>query len=506
MKQLWPILLALTIGCNDNPYPNAGSDVKKDKPEERRTVRNAIAVDFSERVFNFSEGTEDFYRLNAKVPTGKPLIRLKGLPKGAVYEKRKVLVDENPNDPSQNIYEYRTGLWWKPDQKVVNTETSPDIREKIFDAEVFVSSSATPSVKSSFKIFLKVSNTRQPTKLDMGDSWNNIDVKEGDRGELDLIIDSKDFPNGGFDLSISPRIEGLRFEPILNQPAKYKVVYSPKFDAIHVRDCAGSSYCKKTFDVSFRVTEPDNHTTNIIKKVSYSDRRQDVSISLNEKIEIGLNGTFQFLSSDPNNEVEPRVELSGPKPEFGKFEIENSSFTATNKSTLTKIKWTDIPQSMMGQSEFLSFRICNYNYGDYNKDNGTFRVPSKCQVKSIQVSIVYNERPAPQISRDNWRSNERKYLLVGEKVSETISIKIPSDEDSPQIDLVRPKPIGDGAGSDPVQDNNIKIMQIGDYIRVQIEAVRPGPAQFSIRLTSAYGVQHTEGFFLKYYPRIGPRP
>lgn len=500
MKKVWPILLALTVGCNDNPYPNAGSDVSTEKPKEKRTVRNAISVDFSERVFSFSEGTEDFYRLNAKVPSGTPLIRVKGLPKGAVYETRKVLVDEHPSDPTKNVYETRTGLWWQPDTKVVNTETSPDIRERIFEADVFVSSSKTPSVKSSFKIFLKVSNTRQQTKLDMGNSWDNLDVSEGGKDDLELTIDSKDFPTGDFDLSIAPRIEGLRYEPVLNQPTKYKVVFEPKFDAIHVKDCGGSSFCKKTFDVSFRVTEPDNHTTNIVKKVSYSDKRQNVAVSLDEKIEIGLNGTFQFLSSDPNNEVEPRVELSGPEPEFGKFKIETSSFTATNKSTLTKIQWTDIPKSMVGESEFLSFRVCNYDYDDYNSNSDSFSEPSKCQTRSIEVSIVQNERPAPELARDSWLNNERKYLLVGEKLSETITFKVPADEDSPQIDLVRPKAAGDGAGSDPVQDNNIRIMQIGDEIRIDVEAVKPGPAQFSIRLTSAYGVQHTEGFFFEVLP------
>jgi hypothetical protein len=500
MKKVWPILLALAVGCNDNPYPDAGQNVSTEAPKEKRTVRNAISVDFSDRVFNFSEGTEDFYRLNVKVPAGKPIIKVKGLPDGAVYETREVLVDEHPSDPSKNVYERRTGLWWLPDTKVVNTEVSPELRQRIFEADVFVSSSLSPSVKSSFKIFLKVKNTRGQTKLDMGQSWDNLDVNEGGRDDIDLTIDSKDFPNGEFDLSISPRIEGLRYEPVLNRPTKYKVVFEPNFDAIHVKDCGGSSFCKKTFDVSFRVTEPDNHTTNIVKKVSYQDRRQDVAVSLDEEIEIGLNGTFQFLSSDPNNEVEPRVELSGPEPEFGKFELVTSSFTATNKSTLTKIKWTDIPQSMIGENEFLSFRVCNYDYDDYNSNSDSFDDPSRCRTRTIEVKIEHNQRPAPELTRDNWLNNERKYFLVGEKKSNTISFKVPADEDAPQIDLIRPKAAGDGAGSDPVADNNIRIMQIGDEIRIDIEAVKPGPAQFSIRLTSAYGVQHTEGFFFEVLP------
>lgn len=494
MKKVWPMLLALAVGCNENPYPNAGSDVSKEKPKAVRAVQPAISVDFNERVFNFTEGTEDYYRLNAKVPTGKPVISLKGLPKGAVYETRKVVIDQATGD-----FEMKTGLFWNPDTKIVDTELNPELRERIFDVDVYVASSADTSVKSSFKIFLKVANTRQSTKLTMGSNWDNLDVKEGGKDELKLKIESKDFPTGDFDLTISPKIQGLRYEPIQNAPGEYNVIFEPNFDAIHVKDCGGSSFCKKSYDVSFRVIEPDNHTTNIVKKVSFNDARQDVAVSLEEEITIGLNGSFEFLSSDPNNEVEPRVELSGLEPEFGKFKMETQSFTATNKSTLTKIQWTDIPQSMIGDSEFFSFRVCNYDYSDYRDANNPSE-PSRCRTKSIEVKVVQNIRPEPKITRPKWQNNERKYLLVGEKLTEVVEFEVGAGEDDPKIELIKPKAAGDGQGDDQVVDNDITIFQSGNKIRMIVEAKKPGPAQFSIRLTSSYGVQHVEGFFFEVLP------
>lgn len=483
MKKVWPIIaLALITGCNENPYPNAGSDISKDKPAPTRTVRPAISVDFQQRVMNFSEGTSDEYKLTARVPKGRPVFNFKGLPDGAVFDKTD------------------NKIKWTPDSKVVDTSINPELRERIFDVDVTVNSSETPSIKSTFKIFLKVNNTRQSTNLSFGTSqWDNLDVKEGQEQSKTLKIESQDFPDGGFDLLISPRIQGMRYEPVPNKPGEYKIYLAPQFDDIHVKDCNGNRWnCKRTIDVTFRVIEPDNHTTRITKKVSFSDVRQSVSANIPESIEMGLNGTFQFISSDPNNEVEPRVELNSLKPEFGNFKIESESFVATNKSTLTKISWTDIPRSMIGQEETLFFRVCNYDYDDYS--NGSFRDPSNCTTKSIDIKIVQNERPAPSITRDDWGPNKRKYLLVGEKITETVGFEVGEGEDDPTIELVKPKVVADGQGGDLPPENKVQIGQLGSNIRMQVEAVTPGPAQFTVRLTSAYGIQHTESFIYEVLP------
>ena len=487
MNKLWPLLLTTVIltGCED-PYPSqeVQDNLSVNAPAQERKVRSGFGTNFEGRTFDFTEGNTDEYFISAVVPSGRAVITFTDLPAGATFVRGENKISWQPGFDFVNVSIM--------DNKLQEVATTIPVKMRIHSTD-------NPGIREEFTGFFRVRNFRNPTEIQIGATqWSELDVNEGDTETQRITITSVDFPDGPYQLTISPQIQGLTFTPVSNVPNQYDLTFAPGFDAIKIQDCVFNFGCERSENVTFSVRGPDGFTVSTSKTITYNDVRKTPEVSFPENLTIGLNGSIQFVATDPNNEVAPTIELTSMKPEHGEFTFTTEDFDAISKSTVATIDWKDIPLTYNNQIERLSFRICNYDHGDFESD-GSISGITNCIDKSVNITITNNQRPAPQIVREDWPLNDKKIFLVGETYSQDLKFTLGENEDIASVDLILPPLITDGSGTNPTQ-NLVELGTLDGEFSVDITALAPGPYQFSVRVTSSYGVQTSEAFIFEVLP------
>ncbi|MGB0453842.1 MAG: hypothetical protein ACPGJV_09020 [Bacteriovoracaceae bacterium] len=459
--------LVLAVGCNDNPY----NKVKKEnltaqRPQDKRAVPAGGSASY-EKIMTFTEGTESRYKMRFTVPKGNPVLRFENLPDGAFFDKAT----------SELVY--------TPKLDVTDSKKVFSFR----DITIWVSSSANPSIATTYAATIKVRNKRMETKISFGTgNYDMISVNEGDKVSKKLKIESQEFPTGPFEVVIAGAPTNLDAKPDQNDPTIWTLEYTPDFSEILRTDstaCPSAWTCAIERDITITVIEPDGYKNpSLVKTLKVTDKRAKPIVYIPKKIEQGLNAEFQFIAIDKNNEVEPIVKVKGIGPVIGEIKIETSSFSNPNqKAVIARVMVSDIPPAKIGTTDTFRFNICVLN---------RYKRPNECYEHDTKVTYVDETRPFPIVARENWDTNEMVYLSLGEEFAKKLKVSVAEGEPQPVVETKET----------PASGNDVEALLTNpDEILVTIKANKAGPGQFALNVTSAYGLTSTQVFTYKVLPK-----
>lgn len=453
MRLLLLSALILTfISCEKDPYPAGG---KRLKPRVDLREKPGLSMIVSALV-ELKEGKRTVTPIKVSVPPpGKPEVRVEGLPNGATFD------------------EERLEIVWTPGYFDGNDMENPTIKTRSYPITVFLASSEAPKDNISENVVLKVTDQPREFKIEGFDSFT---ATEGEEYVYNLKITNKDYPQGPFQLNFSGMPANTRLEQVSEKEYRLYV----KADHHHVlinenHACSSWSTNCIRYKSQIQAYNPANHKTVKDINVKVEDERLKVNLVAPEKIEQGLDMTFQVSAYDLNGEVAPRITLETDDPEYGEFSTELTK-DDVNNSAVINVAWKDIPPSYNGSYRKFRFKACVLN-SRKSYDN--------CSYAATEVKIVVKDRKAPVIDRSDWAAGEIKYLRFNESDTEYISVE-------------------DGDTFNSLTNVLITPAEMRKYVswrngKLSLRFDKEGIHQFSIVATSEYNMASAESFVVEVF-------
>ncbi len=447
------LLLVFVIACKENPYPvDTGSKNvygAEETPESpRRSGLAAVVPDF----IHLKEGKERTHAFQVSVPEpGKPIITLKDLPPGAQFDAQTQT------------------LSWTPGFFDGNNPEDPTIKSKSYKVGFELRSSVLAKEAITKEFHLVVEDVPRPANVESLSF--TADVVEGQDLAYEFDIVDLDYPLGPFSVSISDFPPNSILEKVTD------VHYIIKFHPDHQFVKIPNKFLE--FAGEIFITNPAGHQTK--KQVDFKviDERLEPLMEVTENLIQGLDVSFQVMAHDPNDEMEPQINItSSLDTQIGNYskQIINDE---KSRTSVVKINWTEIPPSHNGETIEFDVKSCVKKETKY--DN------SLCVTKKVKVRLDIKEKRPPIFARGQWKMGEVKYLNFSEYNNYYLSIK---DADGYQYE---PKI--------EIFPEEIREIVRWENNRIYIEPKVPGLYFFNIVATSEYNIQTSESFIFELFPQ-----
>lgn len=380
MKFLLPLLIL--VGCNSNPYPKDG-EITRTPERNPWEVRPALGIDAPD-LMSFKEGSEGFYRVAVRVPSGEPVLVWEGLPDGVVYDQAK------------------GELKWVPDFESANDPSDASVRSRQYPVNLILSSTTDRITTIRKTILMQVQDTPRPVVI--SGLRSDYSVNEGEVVEVARFeVSSADFSSNDISISLKNNSQGLSFERG-DRSGQWVLKAQYGFDTARVGTCSYWNCSKEINDVLVAMG-PDGRKTENAIKLTVRDVRQNVRAAIPASFDVTSDFKFTFNAVDPNQEIAPLVRVSS-SPELGLFEIKrivtknilNPLYEATYE-----LSWTQIPPTAVGQVFQAKLELCNSRTGS---SPGT----TNCTTQNIQLNVLEREVALPTIARGDWDISRVKYI------------------------------------------------------------------------------------------------
>lgn len=449
-KSLISLLLTLSLlgfaSCKQDPYPEDGELKDTETLIEEPLPELSMSVD---DVIEFTEGRKLDYTIRATVKEpGKPIVKVDGLPEGAVFDETTFTIS------------------WIPGFFDGNDPDDPSIKSQIYPIKVWLRSSLDEVRALRKTVNLVVHDVQREITIAPAHTKS---VKEGEKYSNTFTIDNSDFPNGPFKVLL----DGMPANMALSQvdARTYKIEFEP--DYFHVNRKVGGSVKYKGKII---VSNPANHIQSKDLEIVVNDQRLESKLVVPDVLTQGLDVSFQVVAYDLNKEVTPDVVLQSRNPGFGRF-VTSIVQNVENSSTVLNVEWKDIPPARNGETHTLSFKSCVLD---------TFGRTNNCSTKNTDIKIVVRDRKAPSIDRSSWPAGELVYLGFNQRFTRSIYVK---DEEDNQL---RPKV--------EIFPEELRKYVTWNRDMLSIQMDKPGVFQFNIVATSEYNVSSAESFILEVFP------
>ena len=368
-------IILFVIGCKSDPYPEDGV-ITSTPPIIAVPPPSHLVIDGPD-VMEFSEGIESRFPLNILFKGNK-------VSNYSFYNKPEGMTYDEENDE----------LSWKPDFDEVIIGDAGKIYKTInFSVEATRPDSGNALVTKDFK--LVVFNNQQ--NININDVSTVFKGKEGERFDFEFEINSKDYPNGPFDISYNKMMPGAEVEIDGN---KVNISYKPNFFVYELGVFANycSSNCLISFIPQFQIRSPDN---NLIRKTfnfKFEDVRQKPVFELISEIETnGSSISFDISSHDPNGEQPPKIQIesSSIKTDEGDESISEVYVTDIDgdikiKARTSKFSWDNIPATLIGESREVTIESCTFSSSVFSYNN--------CVEKKVLIKVTGKRDDIPSVS------------------------------------------------------------------------------------------------------------
>lgn len=464
MKVLKIALLAvavITTGCKQNPWEGRDRVVQA-KPPELPPRLPPLTLNAPQSV-ELLEGNTLELPLSPSVPApGKPMITVKGLPDGAIFEPET------------------STIHWVADFESANDPRNPAITTRTYPLEFIIASSENPVTVNTFHTLLVVRDVPRTTSLNLPTSA--IELTEGQELTQAIAIESEDFPQGPFELHVQNLPVGAAIHRDLANPGRFLVKYTPPFSMVNVSEAFSSYRTYLDRDLEVEIFGPRGVTAK--GKVTWRiyDSRQKPLIRVPSTITQGTTVGFTITTEDPNGEKPPLLSLE-PRPAFGVAELRTEAVNngdrarGINPSVVSFFRWTMIPPEKIGTEYELTFKACVHQ----NRYSITF-----CDRKSVKVKFESEQHRAPVVDRSAAPTGNITYLRERETAQMRIGVK-----DGEFLSVAPKVEITPASAADEVSWS-------GGLLK--IEGKKPGLKQFQLTATSVYGVQKVESFLYEVLP------
>lgn len=466
-------LMALAVvglsACRQNPYPDLkGGTLQPSKPQEPWVVAPPFSVEMDSDTLEFTEGQTGVYKLVGHVPNGNPVVTFSGLPTGATY------------DPKNGE------LKWTPDFSAGSDPQDPTVQSRTYKVTGKVRSDLDPVTSNDFGFLIVVKNVPREFRFNVI-SGQVFHLKEGVAYKQTLKLVNADFPNGGFRVSsknlplgatlavdpVTPTDITLSFTPPVGftQLRKNGAAYAPRCQLTNL-------YCE-TVEVELAATDPAGEMTVTKIKWEIEDVRQSPQLVAPDNVADDLDVTLYLTATDLNAEVAPVLSLEGMAP-FGTLTFKDVTAASGGTpafSSVTEMRWTDIPADKLGTTQILKVKACAYS---------TPTTQTQCTTKVVNVNLAGGAHKAPEVDRAKWAFTDRLFFKVGDTVRVPLPVK--DAEGNPLAPSVRVEPASAGA----------EVKWQADELVVTPKTA--GLKQFIVTATSAFGVVNSQGFMFEALP------
>ncbi len=394
MKLILPLAFLVLVGCNSNPYPTDG-EITRTPERNPWEVRPAFGIDAPD-LMSFKEGSEGFYRVAVRVPSGDPVIVWEGLPDGIVYDQLK------------------GELKWVPDFDAANDPTDASVRTRQYPVNIILSSTTDRITSIRKSILMQVQDTPRPVVI--SGLRSDYSINEGQSVEVARFeVSSADFSSNDISISLKNNSQGLSFERG-DRSGQWVLKAQYGFDTARVGTCS-SWNCSKDINDVLVAMGPDGRKTENAIKVTVRDVRRNVTASVPASFDVTGDFKFTFNSVDPNQEIAPLVRIS-KSPELGVFEIKrlvtNNLLNPQYEATY-ELSWSQIPPTAVGQVFQATLELCNSRTGN---SPGT----TNCTTQSVQLNVLAREVALPTIARGDWDISRVKYIQHNSSFTHRLTI------------------------------------------------------------------------------------
>ena len=382
MKLLLPLAFLVLVGCNSNPYPKDG-EITRTPERNPWELRPALGIDAPD-LMSFKEGSEGFYRVAVRVPSGDPVIVWEGLPDGIVYDQVK------------------GELKWVPDFSAANDPSDASVRSRQYPVNLILSSTTDRITSIRKTILMQVQDTPRPVVI--SGLRADYSVNEGQSVEVTRFeVASADFSSNDISISLKNNSQGLSFERG-DRSGQWVLKAFYGFDTARVGTCS-SWNCEREIKDTLVAMGPDGRKTESPITLKVKDVRRNVTASVPASFDVTGDFKFTFNSVDPNQEIAPLVRIS-KSPELGVFEIKRivtNNFLNPQYEATYELSWSQIPPTAVGQVFQATLELCNSRV---SSSPGT----TNCTTQAIQLNVLEREVALPTIARGDWEISRVKYI------------------------------------------------------------------------------------------------
>lgn len=441
------MLSTFIVSCNQDPYPSGGNLVSQE-PRTPRAVEPPLSMAVDD-VIEYYEGREIRYgiRVSVKEP-GTPEVTIDGLPAGAQFDDKKMV------------------LTWRPNYFDGNNPKDPSIKSRIYPITVWLRSSEDSTHAIKKQVSLVVYDVPRQIKIT---SSATSSVSEGGKLVHRIKIENEDYPQGPFKVVTTDMPANSTLVKI--DENNYQLEFSPDYYHVNLQDDGET----KSYTGKYIIANPANHVETKTVDITVRDSRLTSKLVTPDELVQGLDVSFQVAAYDLNKEVTPKIELLSNRPDFGEFKtvlVENKD----SHSSVLNVYWNDIPPVHNGKKLTLQFKSCvlssRWSYG-------------KCEFAYTTIEIVVRDRKPPVISRQSWPAGEMLYLGFNEKKFKIINVADGEDSN------LRPKV--------EIFPESIRkyVDWSNSYLNMKFD--KPGVYQFNIIATSDYKVSSSESFLVEVF-------
>lgn len=465
---LLTLVVAISTGCRQNPYPDGPGRFQVEEPKAPREVLPPFGISVP-GVLDFLEGEERKFKIEARVPTGTPVITILNLPVGATFN----------GDTNEVV--------WTPTFLDANDENDPTVKMRTYPVTVELRSSEDPITSVTKDVILVVTDSPREFKFDSSNSQFNL--REGFSFQQKVKIKSEDFPNGPFTLEVQNIPPGATVEVDPTDSTLFLVSYVPTHHDTKLRlngkpnatNCSAStsSFCSVR-KMNLVAYDPSGNKT--VQAITWEtlDSRQKPMIIAPKTVKQGLNVEFSLSAVDLNGEDVSDVEVVAPG--FGDpVEVTDVSSQlpsgVLNPTKLLNVKWLNIPASKSGSTYDLKINACVWS---------TPNVKKLCSSHTVTVDFSKDEHLAPLVDRTEWNLSTVKYVREGESF---------------QINL----PVSDAEGNSVEPTVEIQPASMQSQVKwnngvLTVSPSASGLQQFSVVAQSSFGVKTNESFIVDALP------
>lgn len=516
---LFAISLAL-IGCKSDPYEDLGEQrdggygqqederlvtadnqqgpkpARPDRPvrplqEDPDEIKDLIGISVDD-FHTFVEGQTKAIPFSYTVSEGEAILRIEGLEKlpGAYHDAEKGEIIWRPGYYAANM-----PLGKIPTDN--HEDADPTINSSEYSFDIVVTSSAQPLISRVRTINIKVVNYRRPLQISNDGDVDRLRLVEGQKKTKNFEIADTDYPDGPFEFYADDIDYSSMVKSDPNDPKKFFIELDPGYGSVKLNGNAKdngscrnpSSRCEISFNKKFYVRAPDGHIAEKELEVRIRDVRQDPLIVVPKVIEQAGEISFNVDVIDPNEEVVPSVVLVNPITTFGSTplfqEVKKKAEIDVDFRKSMVLRYEDITQEFIGESERLTFRACVMNS---NRDSESPEF-SYCENRTVNVIFTERARKAPVIARDSWNFEDIIYIKRNDTRRVSLPISVLDEDDAIQsVEITKNK----NSSSNIRWDRNAQ--------ELIITSKSDGLQYFTLTVVSRYGMKSTESFVFEGLP------